>query len=201
MSTALSQPSFEELYKALQELPDDQRGEILAGELVVSPRPASDHGVASTAIIGLLWPRFRGGGGGGNPGGWLILHEPELHLHVGGRTDVLSPDVAGWQHTTLPKFRRTRHVEQTPDWVCEVLSPSTIRRDQKTKSRIYHDAGVRWLWLVDPVSRRLFAYRREGAFWVWLGEWGGTDLARVEPFESVELDLALWWDDMAPEEP
>lgn len=58
MSTPVSQPSFEELYKALQELPDDQRGEILAGELVVSPRPVNRHVVAGGQIYSEMLNRF-----------------------------------------------------------------------------------------------------------------------------------------------
>ncbi len=201
MSTPVSQPSFEELYKALQELPDDQRGEILAGELVVSPRPVNRHVVTGGQIYSEMLNRFFFGGGDDRPGGWIILHEPELHLSVNGQTNVVAPDVAGWRNETMAEVPDASYLTIVSDWVCEVLSPPTAHRDRKVKARMYHDAGVRWLWLVDPAARSVSAFRREGAFWAWLGEWDEADIARIEPFEAVELQLSRWWAGMAKRKP
>lgn len=191
MYEALKQPSFNELYQQLCALPDNMIGEIIAGELVVSPRPAVRHAAAGTGIGSDMWSRFhRKPGGTDAPGGWWILVEPELHLGA----EALVPDIAGWKRETLPELPDTTALSVAPDWICEILSPGTARRDKKEKARSYHAAGVTWYWLVDPIERTLEAYRRAGEFWVRLGVWTDDEKARIEPFDAVELELERWWE-------
>jgi Uma2 family endonuclease len=52
-----------------------------------------------------------------------------------------------------------RGVRGAPDWLAEVLSPSTARYDRTTKISAYERAGVREVWLIDPVDRTLTIYR------------------------------------------
>jgi Uma2 family endonuclease len=54
-----------------------------------------------------------------------------------------------------------RGVRGAPDWVAEVLSPSTARHDQTVKLSAYERAGVREVWLVDPDDRTLTIYQLE----------------------------------------
>ncbi len=191
MSEALS--IHQDLYAQLQALPEHLTGEIIAGELVVSPRPAVRHSAAGIGVGAEVWTRFhRRPGGGDSPGGWWILAETELHLGA----DVLVPDVAGWKREKLLALPDTVAISVAPDWVCEVLSPSTASRDKKQKARRYHAAGVQWYWLVDPRDRTVEAFRREGDFWVQIGVWSDDEKARIEPFDAVELDLSRWWEGM-----
>jgi Uma2 family endonuclease len=78
------------------------------------------------------------------------------------------PDVAGWRRERLPKLPETAWFELAPDWVCEVLSPSTARVDRQVKRRIYAANGVPNLWLVDPLAQTLESYRLENGRWVLL---------------------------------
>ena len=187
-------PTFDDLYRQLRALPEAVCGEIIDGSLITSPRPAMPHASSATQILTDLNGRFGRRGGGDTPGGWWIVVEPELHLILPGVTHVLSPDIAGWRRERLPVMPRAASISLAPDWVCEILSPATARYDRKAKARIYHDGGVSWRWLVDPEARTVEAYRREGAFWVQLGVWEDREVARIEPFDAVELDLSLWWD-------
>ncbi|MEI6669170.1 MAG: Uma2 family endonuclease [Acidobacteriota bacterium] len=177
-------------YDDLVALPDIQTGEIVDGELHASPRPAPRHALAETAIgDALRLPYHRGRGG---PGGWLILVEPELHL-LG---DVLVPDWAGWRKSRMPSVPQTAYFAVAPDWVCEVLSPSTASLDRAKKLRIYAREGVGHAWLVDPVARTLEVLRLEGGRWSILATHLGDEVVRVEPFVEVEFELAsLWWDE------
>ena len=170
MQTAThSIPSFDELYHQLRQLPEHLRGEILHGKLITSPRPAPRHALACLNIGHDLVPFSRHGPNGA--GDWWILPEPELRIQLPGETEALSPDFAGWKRERMPQLPKTAHITLTPDWICEVLSPTTARYDRKGKAQIYHYIGVTWYWLVDPSTRTLEVYRREGDFWVRIGIW------------------------------
>src|SRR5207253_1082001 len=117
--------------------------EIIDGELYTMPRPATPHAAAASALGEELGPPFKRSRGG--PGGWILLHEPELHL---GR-DIVSPDLAGWRRERMPLLPKAAYIELAPDWVCEVLSPSTQGRDRTIKLALYRREGVAHVWWVD----------------------------------------------------
>ncbi len=201
MSEAVKLPTFDELYRQLRALPPNRNGEIVGGELITSPRPGVPHANIGIELAGELRIRSRRKkGGSGPPSGWWILGEPELHLNVRGQTQVLSPDIAGWKRERVPMLPDGACVSLTPDWICEVLSPSTESYDRKAKARLYLEAGVTWHWLVSPRARTVEAYRREGAFWMQLGVWTDEDVVAIEPFPEFELDLSYWWDGLEREE-
>lgn len=80
-----------------------------------------------------------------------------------------------------------------PDWVCEVLSPSTRGYDLVTKRRFYARIGVAWLCYVDVEARSVSVCRLEAGTWRELAVHGDDERARLEPFDEVELDLGSWW--------
>jgi hypothetical protein len=174
-------------YADLQALPEHVVGEIVAGDLHVSPRPAAPHTVAASRLGGGLSGPFDEGRGG--PGGWIILYEPELHLG----DDVLVPDLAGWRRERMPRPPRTAAFTLAPDWVCEVLCPSTAALDRGIKLPVYGREGVRHIWLMDPEARTLEVFRLEGARYVLLVTHTGLARVRAEPFEALELDLSFLW--------
>ncbi|QSQ24522.1 Uma2 family endonuclease [Pyxidicoccus parkwayensis] len=176
-------------YADLEALPDNVIGELIDGVLYASPRPAGPHTVVGSQLgYELIGPFDRGRGG---PGGWVILDEPELHLGE----DVLVPDVAGWRRERMP--RPTEHVFYTvaPDWLCEVLSPSTRNLDRKEKLPVYAREGVRHVWLIDPKPRVLEVFRLGPGGYELLATHEGNGPVRAEPFEAIELDLAFLWDE------
>jgi Uma2 family endonuclease len=127
--------------------------------------------------------------GEGGPGGWLIVDEPELHLG----DDALVPDLAGWRRERMPEMPHTAAVTLAPDWVCEVLSPSTATLDREKKMKAYAREGVRYLWLVDPLQRSLEVYRLEARRWTPQGQWSGDATVHAEPFAALPLKLAPLW--------
>jgi len=176
-------------YEDLAALPDIVVAEILDGELYSSPRPAPRHTVAGSRIGSeLVGPFDRGVGG---PGGWWILLEPELHL---GR-DVVVPDWAGWRRSRMPRVPETAYFPLAPDWICEVLSPSTATIDRAKKLRIYAREQVAHAWLVDPIARTLEVLRLENGRWTLLATHVGAEVVRAEPFTEIELELASLWAD------
>lgn len=173
--------------------PEHLIAEIVDGELVTSPRPAPAHSTTSSVLGMVLGGPFQlgqgPGGMGSGPGGWWIIDEPELHLGA----DVLVPDQAGWRRERMPALPRAAAFTLAPDWICEVLSPSTARFDRIRKLAAYASHGVRHAWLVDPLARSLEVFRLEGGRWVLIAGHTDDETARVEPFDAIELDLSLWW--------
>jgi len=180
-------------YDDLRALPDNMVGEILGGRLHAQPRPAPRHARAYSSITGTLWGPFDHGADG--PGGWWILDEPELHL----AGDVIVPDIAGWRRTRMPALPETAWFELAPDWVCEILSPSTATTDRAIKMPIYAREGVEHLWLVDPDARTLEVYAlREERRWLLLDTLKDDDGVRQPPFDAIEFPLATLWADPLP---
>ena len=176
-------------YADLVGLPSHLVGEIVDGELIASPRPAVPHATASSLLGADLIGTF-GRSGGGRPGGWVILDEPELHV-VG---QVMVPDLAAWHRDRVPDVvPDVPFFELAPDWVCEVHSPSTIALDRTRKMHHYTRAGVGHLWFLDPGPQLLEVFRLEGGAWVHVASAAGKEKLRAEPFEAMELDLAGLW--------
>jgi Uma2 family endonuclease len=176
-------------YEDLVAVPEHLVAEILDGELYTSPRPAPRHALAQMRIGSLLDAAF--GRGSGGPGGWLILAEPELHF---GR-DVLVPDLAGWRRERMPRLPDEAFFRLAPDWVCEVLSPSTATIDRTKKLRIYAREGVEHAWSVDPVARLLEVLRLDAGRWAIAATYAGAEVVRAAPFDALDLELAALWDD------
>jgi Uma2 family endonuclease len=183
-------------YEDLEEVPDTKVAELIDGDLIVSPRPASPHARSATVIGADLLGTFDGpAGGAARPGGWWFLFEPELHL--GG--NVLVPDVAAWRRERMPVLPNTAAFTQAPDWACEVVSPATGAVDRGRKMVLYAREGVGRLWIVDPIVRTLEVYRLEGERWIVASTHGGVGPVVAEPFEAVTLDPMRWWLDPQPD--
>lgn len=175
-------------YADIEALPPGSRGQIVDGELFVAPQPTVPHqGVVSVLGAELSYPLRRGRDGGG--GGWIILVEPEIRL---GR-DVFVPDICGYRREELADIPDAPHLTQRPTWICEVLSPSTERFDRGRKRAKYALAGVPWLWFISPTTRLLEVQELRGDVYAQIQSFEDDEKARAQPFEAIELDLALLW--------
>mgnify|MGYP003334024791 CR=1 FL=1 len=174
-------------YSDLCAVPEHFVAEIIGGELYANPRPASPHAFAGSVLGVKLMNPFQFGENG--PGGWWFLDEPELHF--GG--DVLVPDIAAWRRERMPVVPGVAYFTLAPDWVCEVISPSTEKLDRQKKQAIYAREGVAHLWLVDPLQQTLEVFRLSGARWTLLAVHEGAERKRVEPFDAIEFPLVALW--------
>ena len=84
-------------------------------------------------------------------------------------------------------------IDLAPDWVREALSPSTARLDRKEKLPIYARSGVRHVWLVDALAKTLEILRLDGDTYRLIVTHADDEKARAEPFDAIELDLAVLW--------
>jgi Uma2 family endonuclease len=175
-------------YEDLLKVPDHLVAEIIDGDLYTTPRPAPRHVVASSGLGGALHGPFHGGRGG--PGGWWILDEPELHL---GR-DIVVPDLAGWRRERMPNLPAEAYFSLAPDWICEVISPSTAALDRVKKVSVYAREGVSHAWMVDPIAQTIEVMRLENGRWTIITTCAESGVVRLEPFDAIELDLTLLWE-------
>ncbi|CAN5898426.1 Uma2 family endonuclease [soil metagenome] len=171
----------------LDALPANVKGEIIDGVLYAMTRPRPKHQAIGARITSSLEPPFTLGKGG--PGGWWILPEPGIELP---RSPEVAPDIAGWRRERLAALP-DGPVTLVPDWVCEVLSPTTRRHNLLVKVPYYASVGVPFLWLVDLDARALLVSKLVGEHWTDLQRFGDQRAARVEPFADIELDIAEWW--------
>jgi Uma2 family endonuclease len=174
-------------YEDLCALPANLVGEIVGGVLHASPRPAFPHAAATTALSGELGPPFKRGKGG--PGGWVVLYEPEVHLGE----DIVVPDLAGWRRERMPEMPSTPFTTLAPDWLCEVLSPSTQNLDRGEKLPLYARERVTHVWLVDPLEQYVEVLRLDGDTIRIVATFTADAKVRAEPFDAIELDLAVLW--------
>jgi Uma2 family endonuclease len=192
----MSHPKRRATYEELMQVPDHFVAEIIDGELIATPRPATPDARAELAIGRDLAPFDQGGGSPRVPGGWWILPEPELHFG----DDVLVPDLAGWRRERMASIPNAGFITLAPDWICEVISPRTGRIDRSRKMGLYAREGVRHLWFVDPLARTLEVYRLEDGRWIVASTHGGDEVVHAEPFDAMAIGIERWWlDDADPQ--
>ena len=172
-------------YDDLREVPENFVAEMFDGELYASPRPANPHTYASSKLGAKLAAFFDPDGAGG----WVILDEPELHFG----NDVLVPDIARWRRSRMPNVPPDAYFTLAPDWICEVISPSTEAIDRTKKLRIYARVRVAHAWLLDPLRQTLEVLSLESAGWAPVATHGGRDKVRAVPFDALELELGALW--------
>jgi len=175
------------VYEDLFAIPENMTGEIIDGELIVTPRPSRRHVYAGSTLGDEIGPPYRLGRGG--PGGWVILDEPEIAF----AGNILVSDMAGWKKERFPIEEPHNWISVAPDWVCEILSPHTAQVDRAEKMPIYARHQVLHAWLIDPIVKTLEVFRFEPGRWIVLGVYAGSCKVRAEPFPEVELDLSLLW--------
>lgn len=174
-------------YEDVLAVPRHIVAELIDGALETQARPTTLHAQAATTLGEELGPPFKRGRGG--PGGWILLFEPELHLGA----DIVVPDLGGWRRERMPVLPDAAYLELPPDWVCEVVSPSTQAKDRARKMPIYRREGVSHVWLLDPLARTLELFGLDGETYRLLGAHADEAKVKAPPFQAFELDLSVLW--------
>ena len=186
-ATATEKNSTCATYQDVLDAPPHMVAEVVDGTLYTHPRPTPPHALASSGLGGRINPPFHFGDGG--PGGWWILFEPEFHLG----DDIVVPDLAGWRRERMPEAPPEAYFTVVPDWVCEVLSPSTLRLDLVGKKAVYARTGVSYLWFVDPGECSLEAFTLRDREWVLIDKLFDDASVSLPPFEAISFDLGDLW--------
>ncbi len=180
-------PSFEEIYAAIERLPEGTTGEILVpGVLHTMPRAAPLHQFTLQEIGHELRGRF-------DPRaadrGWWLLLEVEVRL-PGGRLAV--PDLSGWRKERVPALPTDNPIAVVPDFCLEVLSPTTAATDRALKLGLYARCGVGHVWLVDPALRLVEVYETARERPTLVATARDDESAELPPFEHT-FAVGGWW--------
>jgi Uma2 family endonuclease len=162
---------------------DAERVELIRGTLVHKAAPTGEHSDTQSHVVSRVGQRFDRRPGGRWPGGWWIRTEIDVALG----NELFRPDVAGWRRDRCPERPRGRPITLRPDWICEVLSPSTENIDRVDKLQSYFQASVPHYWIADPIEQVLEVYRRTDLAYALVLTAKGGQTVRAEPFDSVEL--------------
>lgn len=134
-------------YDDYMRLPDGERYEVIEGELLLTPVPSFRH----QRILSHLHFRL-----------YAFVEAPGLGMVVPAPTDVIldaenvvQPDLLFVAKERLAIIDTTGGVHGAPDLVVEILSPSTVGRDQGVKRALYSRYGVRECWFVDPDTQSI----------------------------------------------
>ena len=184
---ATAAPTAPATYQDILDAPEHLVAELIGGMLHTHPRPAPRHASAGAGLMRKLGPAFHDGSGG--PGGWRIFYEPELHLDE----EVLVPDLAGWRRERMTALPETAYFALAPDWICEILSPSTRSVDLVHKRPIYAATRIRYLWLVDPVEQILEAFALDDGQWRLIAAVEHDDAVQIPPFDAITFRLGDLW--------
>ena len=187
-SSPTAAPTAPATYQDVLDAPEHLVAELIGGTLYTHPRPTPRHATAGARLIGRLGPPFDDGNGG--PGGWRILYEPELHPDA----EVLVPDLAGWRRERMPTLPDSAYFTLAPDWICEILSPSTRKVDLVRKRPIYAHAGIPHLWLIDPIEQILEAFALGDGRWQVIAAVEDDEAVNIAPFEAITFRLGDLWD-------
>ena len=187
--TPSNPPTRRGTYQDVIDAPAHRVAEIVDGRLYVSPRPPPLAAVAKAGLNVVLGGPFARGRDDG-PGGWWLLHEPELHFG----DDVVVPDFTGWRRERMVKLPTTDFVTLAPDWVCETLSAETRELDLEAKLPVYAREGVSHLWLIDPTDRTLEAFELRAGKWELIARARDDEPVSIRPFDAIMFSLAELWE-------
>ena len=174
----------------LAALPPHRRAEVITGSIEEKAAPSYEHGEAQSQAAHLLCGPFHGRGGGSKPGGWWIASEVEVEFET---HEVYVPDLVGWRRDRVPARPVGRPVRIRPDWVCEVISPSTAGRDLIVKHRTLHRCQVPHYWIIDPDQRTLAVHRWHADGYIVVLRAGATETVRAEPFDAIALPVGQFF--------
>lgn len=172
-------------YDDVLSAPEGMTAELIEGNLYLQPKPRGIHQHVLSRLDVQFEPKR-----GEQPDGWVLLPDVELHIPM-----TLAPDFSGWRHERFTEPLESAYFTVVPDWVCEILSPSTAGYDRGLKRKIYLERGVRFLWIVDPSERTLevFEAYADASAWTLRGTYTNDDKAQLAPFSELVLDLSRLW--------
>ena len=142
--TASVKPKLKLTYEDYAKTPDDERYELIDGELMPMPSPKWLHQLLQAKVFAPLASFVYGGSLGS-----VVAAPMDVLLTP---FDVVQPDLI-FVSNARAHIITEDNIRGAPDLLIEILSPSTERRDRIVKRDLYARHGVREYWLIDPYAK------------------------------------------------
>ena len=134
-----------------ESLPEDVRAELINGQLYYQAAPSRIHQKILNAVNNTIYNYIHAKGGSCEvyPAPFAVKLQEE-------NENIVEPDISV---ICDPGKLTDRGCTGAPDWIVEIISPSTASHDYIRKLNLYADAGVREYWIVDPREEKVLVYR------------------------------------------
>ena len=160
-------------------LPDGQRAELIDGELYMMATPGRIHQRLVMELSASIFNYVQGKNGDCEvyPSPFAVFLNADEAIYV-------EPDIS----VICDKNKLTdAGCKGAPDWIIEIVSPSSRQMDYNKKLFKYRSAGVREYWIVDPMKQQITVYNFEQDTFE---EYSFSDKVKAGIFEDFEIDFA-----------
>lgn len=165
----------------------DEMVEVIRGKLFrMSPAPGSIH----QEVSGNLYFQIRSAL---NERSCKIFHAPyDVILSVSGKDFTKSKTVVQPDLCVICDYDKIKGAGcfGAPDWVIEILSPHTSKKDIQLKYDVYEEAGVKEYWVVMPKQQILEVFILEGGKYSRRGAYAYEDTVSPTLFPDMVIDLS-----------
>lgn len=163
----------------IESLPVDVYAELIEGEILFMEAPTRTHQYISMSFGNAIFRHI------GETGADCEVYAAPFGVYIKGfenHRNFLLPDLL------VICDREKLHekgIDGAPDWVIEIVSPSTRGRDFKEKEILYQSSGVRLYWIIDPYKKMVIVYDFTAS-----PEDFGSDTTGIYSFDS-EITVAI----------
>jgi len=168
-------------YEDYRELPNDQKiYQVIGGKLLMVPAPSTRHQNVSRNLEFIIWSFVKDHDLG-------VVYYAPIDM-VFSSVDIVQPDIVLITRNRLA-IVKVKGIFGAPDWVIEIVSPSTSKIDIKLKKDLYERFGVREYWIVYPEDERVEVYLLEGGNYKLRGAFLKHDILQVSTIERLKVNL------------
>lgn len=165
----------------IEALPEGTRAELIDGELFFATAPTIAHQNIVSFLHGTIWSYIKS-----KSGKCRVFPSPfDVQLNADDVYNLVQPDIA--IVCDRDKLSGGKRCIGAPDWVIEVVSPSTKAQDYIVKLNKYQTAGVREYWIIDPEKKRIMVYKFETQDY---DMYSFNDTIRVGIYPDLEINFA-----------
>ena len=161
-------------------LPEGERAELINGRIYMMGAPTYLHQTLSMELSGTIRDYIRR-----KKGSCQVLHAPLAVTLFEDNKTYVEPDVA----VICDRNKITdKGINGAPDFIIEIVSPSSRKMDYTTKNALYADAGVREYWIVDIAKNRITVYNFNHDYSI--EEYSFTDTVKAGIYEDLSIDFS-----------
>lgn len=174
-------------YKDYLALDDDNRYEILNGNLLMTPSPSSQHqswsSLLNYKLKDFVFAKRLG-----------KIFEAPMDVLLSSE-NVVQPDIIyianGNKHIIKDKL-----IEGSPDMLVEIVSPSSHHIDYYEKKELYDVSGVKEYWIVDPANQTIEVFALQDDKFQLLSNAAVSGNISSNIFKGFQLDLGQFIRDL-----